>query len=747
MKWKTCKKLFLNLFTLSLILGGCTEKDDIIVEETTAKGVLDPNSKTIKAVVQVGIPGTDVDSRMLYDYVEDNGKKAIKLEWAEDDAFIMNLQPVDEYFAYEFRLTDGVGTKSGTFECDGFYGGKFWYCLLYFPSSKVRSEKDFLAFSYLGQVQRGNDNLDHLKDYHTIRVDNTVITEEGQSFDESLINFVGDNVQESSSFKFNLKNLPEIVPVSIDLMYINPNGAYEPCFYQYNVCPYYSDGSYTVNTTQTSKLTLGLENFEKTTSITAYMMLSNATVSLKKDGALGVCVTDADGRQYYCEKKLSKDATLVGGRLNAITCQEWEEVQFGGGVDGMENPENGIVVLQEAKIGKGVDIIIMGDGFAEEHFSNGNYDAVMYQAADAFFSVEPYTSLRDYFNVYYIKAVSDENHDAVPYWSGGSPGNGAQNGATMGTARTKFSTQLVPNSTSVSGNDAMVQEYMMQTIRYKGGKGGTPVSSEDEVRQRAFTALAIVQVNVKCYAGTCWMWYTNATDYCNSLSIAYTPLGNDSNGEQCRLTTIHEAGGHGFGKLADEYQGKSFTEFNTSDWNKLSTYWNDLRTYHTWGVDRNVNEYWTEEEAANWSGFTWEYTTDQNVYWAELLRPEYSYSTTEGLSLYKGGNTFNHMFCRSTYNSVMSNQFGANGQSFNAISRWAIWYRIMKLAGATSAPDFKSSLNEFIAFDRTIQGWGGASSGAPIIGDENFVENKFMPLAPPVVKRGEWINGHFVEVE
>ena len=105
------------------------------------------------------------------------------------------------------------------------------------------------------------------------------------------------------------------------------------------------------------------------------------------------------------------------------------------------------------------------------------------------------------------------------------------------------------------------------------------------------------------------------------------------------------------------------------------------------------------------------------------------------------------MFCRSTYNSVMNHQFDANGQSFNAISRWAIWYRIMKLAGATSAPDFKSSLNEFIAFDKTIQGWGGASAGAPVMGGENHVEQKLMPLAPPVVKRGEWINGRFVEVE
>lgn len=741
MKWKTCKKLFLNLFTLSLILGGCTEKDDIIVEETTAKGVLDPNSKTIKAVVQVGIPGTDVDSRMLYDYVEDNGKKAIKLEWAEDDAFIMNLQPVDEYFAYEFRLTDGVGTKSGTFECDGFYGGKFWNCLLYFPSSKVRSEKDFLAFSYLGQVQRGNDNLDHLKDYHTIRVDNTVITEEGQSFDESLINFVGDNVQESSSFKFNLKNLPEIVPVSIDLMYINPNGAYEPCFYQYNVCPYYSDGSYTVNTTQTSKLTLGLENFEKTTSITAYMMLSNATVSLKKDGALGVCVTDADGRQYYCEKQLSKDATLVGGRLNAITCQEWEEVQFGDGVDGMENPDKGIVVLQEASKGTGTDIFIMGDGFSSVHFGeNGNYDAVMRQAYDDFFSVEPYASLKDYFNVYYINAVSRDDHDAVPYWSGGSPGSGAQNGATMGNARTIFNTQLTEGSTSISGDNQMVLRYAMQAVRYKGGKGGTPCTVESEVTRRAEQGLSMVMVNVPCYAGTCSMAWTYGSDFGNAFSVAYTTLGNDGTGVQARLTTVHEAGGHGFGKLADEYQGYYFISFDPKSWY-------DLRDQHSMGVFRNVNEYWTAADVSSFPSISWEYTTMDNVYWSELLNPNYRYMDNEGLSLYKGGKTFIHMFCRPTNNSMMNSQFGINGQYFNAISRWAIWYRLMRLTNSTSATDFKSSLNEFIAFDSTLPGWQSNVTGSTLGSTPNYVELPTMPLGKPEMIIGEWINGRFVEVK
>ena len=732
MKRNYIQILFSALFMGTVLFTGCA--DDALVE---APEVLDEEPQQTVWTLRATLGGDDAESRLAF-Y---NLPGSFMTAWEEGDQIVANASPGRGLnYAYVFDLVDGVGTASATFQCNkfptGYAPGNFssnaW--TVYFPGSTIKCEQDYFDMSYLGQVQRGNNNIDHVEQYHSLRLQYGD-TENSYRFNFEEVDFTSELVQQSSCMKFNLSGFPQaIVPVKIDLTYLDASGTLQNCFYTHNYSYIYWNGA-TPKGITASKLSLGLEDFEATQNITAYMMMSSYPVSVKNGGTFRIYVTDAEGNRYYCDKPINRDATLKGGLVHQINCLgTWEEAPM---IDGMDDPENGIVVMQEAKVGKGVDIIIMGDGFAAEHFSNGNYEAVMKQAADAFFSIEPYTALRDYFNVYYIKAVSDENHDAKPYYD--SWGN--QNGAVMGTARTKFCTQLEPNSTSVSGNDNLVQEYMMQTIRYKGGKGGTPVTNENEVRQRAFTALALVQVNVKCYAGTCWSWYDDATDYCTALSIAYTPLGNDNAGEQCRLTTIHEAGGHGFGKLADEYQGKYFSNFST-------TLWTDLRTYHTWGMRRNVNEYWTDADVAEWGGWDqWEHTTAQNVYWAELLRPEYSYTTTEKLFLYKGGNTYNHMFCRPTDNSVMNYQFGENGQSFNAISRWAIWYRIMKLAGATTASNFKSSLDEFIAFDRTIQGWGASSAGAPIVGGDNFVEKKYMPLAPPVVKRGEWINGYFVEVE
>lgn len=407
-----------------------------------------------------------------------------------------------------------------------------------------------------------------------------------------------------------------------------------------------------------------------------------------------------------------------------------------GPTDGFDNPTDGIIVLQTASKGGGTDIIIMGDGFSKRDFiQQQNYKTVMEQAYEDFFSIEPFTSLKEYFNVYYINAVSEDAHDAKPYYD--SYGN--QNGAINGSANTCFSTTFQPGSTSINGNHTEVRNYAKQAIRYKGGPNGTVCNSESEVSARASKALMIVMINVKCYAGTCYLtWQRNPTyDFGNSYSIAYCPLGKNGDREERRLTLIHEAGGHGFGKLADEYEASSFTRFSTSEWTELAN-------FHTYGLDRNVNEYWTYEESLNWNGLVWNYTTKENVYWSELLESRYDYSTTEGLGIYEGGYTYSNMFCRPTYNSVMRNHHIESGQYFNAISRWAIWYRVMRMTDSTSAGNFKASINEFIEFDKTLSinynFTVNNSLGYP------GTEHEFVPLGKPQKQELIWDGEELVPV-
>lgn len=136
-------------------------------------------------------------------------------------------------------------------------------------------------------------------------------------------------------------------------------------------------------------------------------------------------------------------------------------------------------------------------------------------------------------------------------------------------------------------------------------------------------------------------------------------------------------------------------------------------------------------------------TTTEGVYWAPLVS---GYSESEGLGVYEGAFTSMNFFCRPTENSVMNSQFSNDGQFFNAISRWAIWYRLMMMAEAGVVYDFQSSLQLFTEFDSKLtidkNDWGTSvySNTAGVVPYEQL-----LPLAPPVLIEGHWENGRFIE--
>lgn len=693
-----------------LSLTGCIDRDALNESESA-------ESTTLRLIA--ALPDEGRDTRLSY---HEEGK-AIKTLWEEGDVLTANAVPGNEIYAYTFTLEEGAGTATGIFKCEMTdperISSQAW--TIYYPGSTIRGEQDYFAFSYKGQVQRGNGNMDHLKEYHTIRLnctDNNIT----DTFKDTFIDFSReDMIEQSSCLKFNLTELPSIRPIEMSIKYSAPSGYSSNCFHKYNFLNYWWSGDFLPDSDCSDKMTLALEDFDKTESITAYMMMSNYPVTLKAGGRLEISVRSDDNFLYTCERILMSDATLDGGRLHSISGSVWKKTEISD-YDGLENPEVGITVLQEATSGTGTDIIIMGDGFSKKHFEKGGrYESVMIQAYEDFFSVEPYSSLKDRFNVYYINAVSAEDHDAEPL----------ANGAVQGTASTVFNTMFTPNSTAITGDNATAFHYAAQAIRCKGGKGGTECKDENEVTRRVATSLMIVMINVECHAGTCSISYSTASDYCMENSIAYCALSSDP--DLRRLTMLHEAGGHGFGKLADEYEGERITSFNVSNWDNLIM-------LHGYGLHRNINEHWNEEEKADgWSvDLRDSYTDETNVYWSELLDESYGYISSEGLGLYRGGYTYANLYCRPTENSLMRDQFGKDGQFFNAISRWAIWYRLMKMTGGTYANDFKSSLNEFRAFDYglSIEKNGVRTKSAGAEG--------YLPLPAPTLVKGCWSDGKFI---
>ena len=325
-----------------------------------------------------------------------------------------------------------------------------------------------------------------------------------------------------------------------------------------------------------------------------------------------------------------------------------------------------VTLLQKAKKGQGIDIVMMGDAFSDREIANGTYKAVMNKMADAFFSEEPYKSYRDLFNVYCVDVVSTtEGYDHKGQALGGWFGDGTQ----------------------VGGNDARCIEYALGAV------------SED----RMDNTLIIVAMNSTKYAGTCWMHDSvsgEVKDYGCGTSVCYFPVGSDEG--QIERLVHHEAGGHGFAKLADEY-AYEYMGTVPQDYIDGSNY---KVPYGWWKNGDFTNDY----NSVKWRRF--------------LFDDRYKY---DGLGCFEGAFTYWKGAWRPTDTSIM--RYNVDG--FNAPSREAIWYRIHKLAYGDS---WSYDYEEFVAYD-AVNRKTAASASAP---RRYAPEKPFTPTAPPVLTGMTW---------
>lgn len=326
--------------------------------------------------------------------------------------------------------------------------------------------------------------------------------------------------------------------------------------------------------------------------------------------------------------------------------------------------------LQTASEGNGINVVLMGDAFSDRQIADGTYEKVMQQAADAFFSEEPYASFRDMFNVYYVNAVSQNEG----YFDGGE---------------TAFSCYF-GEGTRVGGKDGLCMQYAQAAFNFT-----------DEQMQ---DVLIIVMMNSTRYAGTCWMYYNTGytSDYGRGTSVAYFPIGTTY--EDLATILHHEAGGHGFAKLNDEY---AYEYMGMIPANEIRDEQN-MRENYGWGKNTD-------------------YISDPaRVYWSKFIAD--SRYASENISVYEGACTYWTGAYRPTENSIMNDNTGG----FNAPSREAIYYRIHKLAyGESWTYDYE----EFVNWDLNQR----ARSRVSVV-----PQKKYPPTAPPVVIKARWENGRFV---
>ncbi len=307
-----------------------------------------------------------------------------------------------------------------------------------------------------------------------------------------------------------------------------------------------------------------------------------------------------------------------------------------------------VITLQKHSVGNGIKLVLMGDAFVDADMGNGGvYETMMKKAMEAYFSVEPFKSLRAYYDVVCIKAVSKNNQIGE---------------------ETVFETRYGVD-TYIEGNNEKVMEYAAKAFS---------TNSVDDIQ-------VIMVLNDSKYAGTCHM-------YSNGFSVAYCPYV-DWNEQTFREMLHHEACGHGFAFLADEYTyGGTIPESEIAEQQEY---------YDLYGWNANV-DFTSDLTRIKWSHFV----TDERY-------------ADENIGAYEGGLTYDYGVYRPTESSIMQYNVG----QFNAPSREAIYKRAMKLAyGNSWTYDYET----FVEFDRPSRTTTRAiwNIGRP---------KDFVPLAPPVV--------------
>lgn len=309
--------------------------------------------------------------------------------------------------------------------------------------------------------------------------------------------------------------------------------------------------------------------------------------------------------------------------------------QQGGQVlESVDFSEDGkIDTLQQHAKGGGIPIVLMGDGFVDQELADGTYRRVMEKAMENLFTEEPVKSLREYFDVFMINAVSENNDFGMGY-------------------KTAFSCKLAGgNSTVIKGDDVSVQVYVGKVLKEEKKKN----------------SLAVVVLNTSVYAGTTYLGYQDGNGKFIEFAIAYCPVIETLESEHFRQVLVHEAVGHGIGKLEDEYVYPDKGNVTTLEMQRI-------RTMQANGWAQNVD-------------FT---ASKDTVLWASFLTD--SRYQNEHLGVYEGACTYPKGAYRPSEDSMMN----SNTCAFNAPSRKSLYEKVMKIGMDTEQVLYE----DFVTFDK-----------------------------------------------
>ncbi len=340
-----------------------------------------------------------------------------------------------------------------------------------------------------------------------------------------------------------------------------------------------------------------------------------------------------------------------------------------------EHEEDSYLTLQEHTKGEGIDIVFVGDGFNGENISDGSYLELIRQQTEYFFGIEPYQSHREYFNVYVTFPLSQET--------------GVN---TMHTyVNNRFGTLY-----GYIGDLCSIDRLLTETdevMDYVVEK--SPLTNENLWR-----SVIILVPNSDAYNGV--------TDFWNNVPFCFCPPSNRPYPQDTRGVIQHEAGGHGFGRLADE-------EIVLSQWPSS-------------GALREI----AEKQSEGWYQNIATTSNMKQVPWADFI---FDTRYSDYVDVYEGAYGYMRGIFRSEANSCMN--YGI--PYYNTISRLSIMRRIFDYAREPFTMDYfyEHDTNKWGDRDGTTR---AGTAHAYLTGSSYAGSNQH--VAPQMIdakKQGDWV--------
>lgn len=333
-----------------------------------------------------------------------------------------------------------------------------------------------------------------------------------------------------------------------------------------------------------------------------------------------------------------------------------------------EYAEDQVLTLQSATKGNGINVVFIGDGYNAKDISEGKLMSNITEAVEHFFNVEPFKTYRDYFTVYTAIPVSPES------------GVGGINTIVHNRFNTTSKGGVTLGGRNSDGSDyAEILNYACKA----------PTVSNENLNE----TLVVMIVNTVDYGGTCYM-------YDDGTAIAYCPLSDYGYPTDFRGGIQHEACGHGFGKLGDEYIYH----------NKFIDNCDCTCCGHVLELSMAKSLGWYENLSLT--------GRIHDVPWSHLIFHERYHQIVD---IFEGGYMHTRGVFRSEQNSCMNN----NIPYFSTISRETMVKRIMAIAGE------EYSFEKFVENDKLEA--GGTDSSETRSEYSPYVAAPIVQSMPPIL--------------